>query len=115
MSYFKPAKQDEKEQVIYSDTYKRILDFMKLRDFIKQEINDRKDVEFIEQRTDRFILKDLKNNLYIVIHKDLIEILDNYNFEGKIALNVNVLEYYRVDESNLRGEVLNILDIIKKS
>lgn len=113
MSYFK--SKEEKEQVIYSDTYKRILDFMKLRDFIKQEINDRKDVEFIEQRTDRFILKDLKNNLYIVIHKDLIEILDNYNFEGKIALIVNVLEYYRVDEEELKGEVLHILDIIEKS
>lgn len=112
MPYFKP--KEEKEQIIYSDTYKRILDFIKLKDFLKQELNNRKDVKFIEGRADRVILKDLKNNLYIAIHKDLIEILDNYNTSG-CSLNINVLEYYRVDESNLRGEVLNILDIIKKS
>ena len=111
MPFFKPTEQ---EQIIYSDTYSKILKFIKLKNFIKQEIRNKKDVKLIDEGPDRFVLKDLKNNLYIVVQKDLIEILDNYNTSGS-SLNIKVLEYYKVSEENLKGEVLNILETIKES
>ena len=112
MPYFKP--KEEKEQIIYSSVYSRILDFIKTKEFIKQEISNREDVALIDEWADRVVLKDLKNKLYIAIQKDLIEILDNYNTSG-CSLNIKVLEYYKVSEENLKGEILNILKIIKES
>ena len=112
MPYFKPKEREE--QIIYSHTYDKILKFIKLKNFIKQETRNREDVVFIDEGPDRFVLKDLKNNLYIVVQKDLIEILDNYNTSGS-SLKIKVLEYYKVNEDNLKGEILNILETIRKS
>lgn len=112
MPFFKPTEQEE--QVIHSDIYTKILKFIKVKNFIKQKISNREDVVFIDEGTDRFTLKDLKNKLYIVIHKDFIEILDNYNTSG-CSLNIKVLDYYKVSEGNLKGEILNILETIEKS
>ena len=112
MPFFKPTEQEE--QVIYSETYNRILNFIKIKNFIKQEISNRKDVTFIDNKIDRFVLRDLKNKLYIVVQRDLIEILDNYDISGKTS-SISVLEHYKVNEDNLKGEILNILKTIKES
>lgn len=112
MPTFKSKAREE--QNMYSDTYNKILKFLKVKKFIKQEINNRKDVKLIDEEADRFILKDLKNNLCIAVYKDLIEILDSYYNDG-LPHNIKVLEYYKVSEGNLTGEILNILKTIQES
>lgn len=115
MVFFKPTEQEQKEQAIYSDTYRRILYFIKLKSFIKQKIKNLAGVVLIDEKADRFVLKDLKNNLYIAIQKNFITILSDYNGSGFCCNNSNVCEYYNVKEEDLKEEILNILKTIEES